>query len=174
MQLCCPTCGHRFEDFRLHSDPDDFDIQQTMQSAILPVVRSHWYILCPLGHKWTVKTLWRSVNEPDSVLLGEYLGEALTIIIDGFENEYRWLSNFWIEPDKTHVEGEYQAEKHRGSPLAAERSILRSKAEEGEEARRRWQLNTLPADGVGQPQDPGHDEYWCSRRSRTTRRSRSH
>ena len=31
--------------------------------------------------------------------------------IDRFEGEYRFLSNFFIEPDGTHVEGEYQAAK---------------------------------------------------------------
>ncbi len=31
--------------------------------------------------------------------------------IDSFSGPYRFLSNFWIEPDGTHVEGEYQAAK---------------------------------------------------------------
>lgn len=29
----------------------------------------------------------------------------------GFHGNYRYLSNFYIEPDKTHVEGEYQRAK---------------------------------------------------------------
>ncbi len=33
--------------------------------------------------------------------------------IDRFEGNYRFLSNFFIEPDGTHVEGEYQAMKCR-------------------------------------------------------------
>lgn len=28
-----------------------------------------------------------------------------------FQDNYRWLSNFWIESDGSHVEGEYQAAK---------------------------------------------------------------
>lgn len=31
--------------------------------------------------------------------------------IYGFTGPYRWLSNFYIEPDGTHVEGEYQRAK---------------------------------------------------------------
>lgn len=31
--------------------------------------------------------------------------------IDSFRGDYRFLSNFWIEPDGTHVEGEFQAAK---------------------------------------------------------------
>lgn len=31
--------------------------------------------------------------------------------IYGFTGEYRWLSNFYVEPDGTHVEGEYQRAK---------------------------------------------------------------
>lgn len=32
-------------------------------------------------------------------------------MIDSFHGEFRFLSNFYIEPDGTHVEGEYQASK---------------------------------------------------------------
>lgn len=32
-------------------------------------------------------------------------------VIGPFKDEFFWLSNFYIEPDKTHVEGEYQALK---------------------------------------------------------------
>ena len=32
-------------------------------------------------------------------------------MIYGFQGKYRFLSNFWIEPDGSHVEGEYQAAK---------------------------------------------------------------
>lgn len=31
--------------------------------------------------------------------------------VNGFQGKYRFLSNFFIEPDGTHVEGEYQALK---------------------------------------------------------------
>jgi len=33
------------------------------------------------------------------------------IEISQFSGDYRWLSNFYIEPDGTHVEGEYQSSK---------------------------------------------------------------
>lgn len=32
-------------------------------------------------------------------------------VIDSFRGEFSFLSNFFIEPDRTHVEGEFQAEK---------------------------------------------------------------
>lgn len=32
-------------------------------------------------------------------------------MIDSFQGEHKFLSNFFIEPDHTHVEGEYQATK---------------------------------------------------------------
>lgn len=35
-------------------------------------------------------------------------------MISEFKGEYRWLSNFYIEPDGTCVEREFQIEKHRG------------------------------------------------------------
>lgn len=31
--------------------------------------------------------------------------------IKGFSGPYRYLSNFWVEPDGSHVEGEFQAAK---------------------------------------------------------------
>jgi hypothetical protein len=33
-----------------------------------------WFLVCPNGHRWTVKMLYRRVNHPDAVLLGEYVG----------------------------------------------------------------------------------------------------
>jgi hypothetical protein len=76
-ELCCPTCGERFTDFSLRSDPEEFDIVEVKVLGIVSSARqSEWYILCPNGHKWTIKTIWRSENEPDSVLLGKYIGEA--------------------------------------------------------------------------------------------------
>jgi len=41
-------------------------------------------------------------------------------MIDEFSGPYSFLSNFYVEPDGSHVEGEYQASK---SPLAASRFI---------------------------------------------------
>lgn len=36
-----------------------------------------------------------------------------------FRGDYRFLSNFYVEPDGTHVEGEYQAAKCRSAKIAA-------------------------------------------------------
>jgi len=73
-ELHCPTCGVQFVDFTLRSDPEEFQVQMTREIARIPA--TPWYILCPNGHKWTIKTIWRSADEPDSLLLGSYLGEA--------------------------------------------------------------------------------------------------
>jgi hypothetical protein len=75
-ELHCPTCGARFIDFRLRSDPEEFDIQVSkLTREIQRLPATPWYILCPNGHKWTIKTIWRAENEPDSVLLDKYLGD---------------------------------------------------------------------------------------------------
>lgn len=72
-QLRCPTCGALYEDFNMHSDKDSSYDQMLnpIMSAIIPVP---WYLLCPNGHKWTVKTLWRAPNRPDAVLLDRFIG----------------------------------------------------------------------------------------------------
>lgn len=75
-ELCCPTCGNRFTDYNLHSDPDEFEIVQVQALGIVANARQfNWFILCPNGHKWTIKTLFRSENGPDCVLLDRYVGE---------------------------------------------------------------------------------------------------
>jgi hypothetical protein len=72
-QLHCPTCGEQFTDFRLHMDTDVFDVDRVAESIkSVPWPR---YLLCPTGHKWGVKVIWRSRNRPDLVLLDRYLGE---------------------------------------------------------------------------------------------------
>lgn len=71
--LHCPTCGVRITDFAIRSDPEEFDPTLTT-SQIMAKPAVPWYIRCPQGHKWTVKTVFRAVNEPDSVQLGDYLG----------------------------------------------------------------------------------------------------
>lgn len=63
------------------------------------------------------------------------------IVINGFAGEYRWLSNFWIEPDGSSVESEFQAEKHHGHPWRMA-TILRSKPGRAKKLGRRWKLNT--------------------------------
>ena len=73
-QLHCPTCGAQFVDFKLHSDPEEFDIAIPIR-PISAVAQTLWYIRCPNRHKWTIKMIWRAVNHPDRVQLGQYLGE---------------------------------------------------------------------------------------------------
>jgi hypothetical protein len=73
-ELHCPTCGERFRNFNLHSDrQESFALQDALEAFAQP---EPWYILCPNGHKWTIKTLWRSVNKPDRVQLDRFLGMA--------------------------------------------------------------------------------------------------
>lgn len=78
--LCCPTCGEHYPlPLRpmVENEQEEFDIMQTTRPILeRPVVPWRWYVVCPNGHKWTLKTLWRTVNHPDSVLLGEYIGNA--------------------------------------------------------------------------------------------------
>lgn len=52
---------------------------------------------------------------------------------------HNWLSNFWIEPDGTNVEAEYQAEKHRVYPWRRA-TILRCKPGQAKKLGRRWPL----------------------------------
>ena len=73
-ELCCPTCGEHFTDFACVQTRKSFECNMTRAIARVPA--TPWYILCPNGHKWTIKTIWRSADEPDDVLLGRYLGEA--------------------------------------------------------------------------------------------------
>jgi hypothetical protein len=73
-ELCCPTCKEKYTNFDLHSDPMEFQVMLSREITRIPT--TPWYLLCPNGHKWTVKTVWRTAYEPDNVLLGEYLGDA--------------------------------------------------------------------------------------------------
>jgi hypothetical protein len=74
-ELHCPTCGAPYEDLRMHSDErESYEVMiDPIKSAIMP---TPWFILCPSGHKWTVKTIWRAANKPDAVQLDRYLGQA--------------------------------------------------------------------------------------------------
>jgi hypothetical protein len=73
-QLCCPTCGEQYQDFVLHVESDEaFDVDR-LTSEIKPVVWNR-FLVCPNRHKWSVKVIWRTLNEPDKVLLGNYLGD---------------------------------------------------------------------------------------------------
>jgi hypothetical protein len=71
-QLHCPTCGEQIVDFGLHSDPSDWNVDLPVRD--IKASPAPWFLLCPQGHKWTVKTIWRCRNYPDRVQLGEYLG----------------------------------------------------------------------------------------------------
>ena len=78
-QLRCPTCGTLFDSFTVYYErsveEDAFNVD-ALVSDIKPVPeRWRRFIVCPNNHMWTVKTLWRTANHPDKVLLGEYLGE---------------------------------------------------------------------------------------------------
>jgi type I restriction enzyme, S subunit len=60
---------------------------------------------------------------------------------NGRSTEHNWPSNFWIEPDGTHVEAEYQAEKHAGHPWR-QLTILRSTPGRAKRLGRRWPLTS--------------------------------
>ena len=51
-----------------------------------------------------------------------------------------WFSNFYVEPDGTHVEGEFQAAKHFGHPWR-QAVIRRSTPKRAKKLGRRWKLN---------------------------------
>lgn len=61
----------------------------------------------------------------------------------GFQGTYRFLSNFYIEPDGTHVEGEYQAQK---CSTAGERIIFMARALSPGQAKRAGRLVTIRQD----------------------------
>ena len=78
-ELHCPTCGTRFTDYALYKDsnPEDF----TIDTVIGDIKRVDWrtFLRCPQGHKWSVKTIWRTTNQPgypDRVQLDQYLGTS--------------------------------------------------------------------------------------------------
>jgi hypothetical protein len=73
-QLCCPTCGLRFRDYNLYSEEEEFFPAGQLLSPILAFAIGKKYLRCPDSHKWSVKTIWRSVHYPDHIQLGEYLG----------------------------------------------------------------------------------------------------
>lgn len=73
-QLYCPTCGARFyTDMRMESDEPLYAIDGHMVTNV--IVPWRLFVVCERGHKWSVKTITRALNEPDDVLLGHYLGE---------------------------------------------------------------------------------------------------
>jgi hypothetical protein len=76
-ELHCPTCGEQYQDFILHVESEGvFDIEK--QTADIKPTPTAWhrFLVCPNRHKWSVKVIWRTINEPDKVLLGSYLGDA--------------------------------------------------------------------------------------------------
>jgi len=75
-ELHCPTCGDKIVDFNLHADGslEQFQTPQIAPSIVEnPLPR---YLLCPRGHKWSVKMIWRGPNQPDRVQLDRYLGDS--------------------------------------------------------------------------------------------------
>jgi ribA/ribD-fused uncharacterized protein len=59
---------------------------------------------------------------------------------NGRRTEHNWPSNFFIEPDGSHVEAEYQAAKHAGHPWR-QATILRCKPGKAKKLGRRWKLS---------------------------------
>jgi hypothetical protein len=73
-QLHCPTCGYQFRDFSLHVDSEEEFALGQYAGPIMERVPWRKYLLCPNGHKWSIKVIWRQRNYPDCVLLDRYLG----------------------------------------------------------------------------------------------------
>jgi hypothetical protein len=75
-QLHCPTCGDRFTDFNLHTDPEEFQLTELVKHTEIKARGADWYMRCPQGHKWTVIKVWREFDAttPDKVQLERYLG----------------------------------------------------------------------------------------------------
>lgn len=77
-ELYCPTCGTKFTDITIHVDSaEDFDPTAGYQDIMQTPAEWRRFLLCPQGHKWTIKTIWRIHNRPDlpdRVQLGQYLG----------------------------------------------------------------------------------------------------
>jgi hypothetical protein len=80
-ELRCPTCGNRM------GNEVDWEYENTNQQllsgltpafAIMSTGRP--FLKCVNGHKWTIKTVYRVMDdpsEPDAVLLGDFIGTAL-------------------------------------------------------------------------------------------------
>jgi hypothetical protein len=58
---------------------------------------------------------------------------------EGSKTVHNWLSNFYIEPDGTNVEAEFQAAKHLRHPWRVA-AIMRSKPAQAKRLGRRWKL----------------------------------
>lgn len=76
-QLCCPTCG---EPYSLPLIPkavqDVFDVDAPFREILSMPRRDPYYVVCPNGHQWTLKTIWRIQDHPfDYIQLGEYIGD---------------------------------------------------------------------------------------------------
>jgi len=75
-ELCCPTCGAGFSRLARFENDDDanFGFQSHSGAQITVHGRGRPYLTCWHGHKWTIKTITRTLNRPDRVLLGDFLG----------------------------------------------------------------------------------------------------
>jgi len=76
-QLHCPTCGDKYEDFSIYSDtPEYYELMRPIQEIV--ETPEPWFIVCPKGHKWSVKMIWRNIDPPapDEVQLDRYLGQT--------------------------------------------------------------------------------------------------
>jgi hypothetical protein len=60
---------------------------------------------------------------------------------EGGKTVHNWPSNFFIEPDGTDVEHEYQAEKHRGHPWRVKTIMCARTPGQAKRLGRRWKLN---------------------------------
>lgn len=73
-ELCCPTCGEPF-DLTVRRDGSGADWLITAPIPPVTIPSEPAYLVCSLGHAWTMKLLIRSPDAPDEILLDSYLGD---------------------------------------------------------------------------------------------------
>jgi len=75
--LRCPTCGAGFHRLvRFEHDDDSIDRFSAMSGPANHVrSRGRPYLVCVHGHQWTIKILTRTLNQPDQIMLGYYIGQ---------------------------------------------------------------------------------------------------
>jgi hypothetical protein len=71
-RLQCPTCGELFSRDVVYETPEPIFTNSLTPYDIIAPGPAH--IVCAAGHRWTIKSVTRSLDRPDEVLLGVFLG----------------------------------------------------------------------------------------------------
>lgn len=70
--------------------------------------------------------------------------DSQSLVINNFRGRYSFLSNFFIEPDGTHVEAEYQSSKHEDPAKRAELRVLMYRMTPGQAKRHGGSRKLMP------------------------------